>query len=65
MIEKDNNYHAYLLRLWRENEDSSWRVVLQDARTGQKISFTELDKLTAFLEDKIEGRLVDFKSDHL
>jgi hypothetical protein len=60
MMERGNNYHAYLLRLWRENEMAPWRLTLQDSQTGERIGFADLGKLTNFLEDKTEGRLIDF-----
>lgn len=65
MKEIVNNYYAYLLRLWRENDDSPWRVSLQDSRTGEKIGFAELGQLKTFLEDKTQGRLIDLgPADH-
>jgi hypothetical protein len=63
-MDKEKNYHAYLLRLWRENDNAPWRVTLQDSRTGEKIGFTDLKKFSDYLEDKTEGRLLDFGSNH-
>jgi hypothetical protein len=47
---QQNNYHAYLLRLWRDDEFSAWRASLQDARAGELISFSSVTQLVAFLE---------------
>ena len=59
MMDIGNNYYAYLLRLWRENDSAPWRLTLQDSRTGEKIGFADLAQFTTYLEDKTEGRLVD------
>jgi hypothetical protein len=42
------NYHAWLLRIWREYPDEPWRVTLQ--RTdGERIGFPELQELFEYL----------------
>jgi hypothetical protein len=43
------NYHAYLLRLWRESSAGQWRAWLQDASTGERHGFAGLDTLLRFL----------------
>lgn len=43
------NYYAFLLRLWREEEQMPWRASLEDPHTGEKVHFAELEKLVAFL----------------
>jgi hypothetical protein len=43
------NYHAYLLRLWREGSSGPWRVMLQDAATGQRHGFAGLTAFWLFL----------------
>ena len=60
MRDVENNYYAYLFRLWREHDDAPWRLTLQDSRTGEKLGFADLSELTSFLEDKMAGRLFDF-----
>jgi hypothetical protein len=43
-------YHAYLLRLWRPDRDViAWQASLQDAKTGERIGFSDLEDLFAFL----------------
>jgi hypothetical protein len=46
-------YHAFLLRLWPELSSragaDSWRATLEDARTGQRLSFASLEQLFAHL----------------
>jgi hypothetical protein len=43
------DYHAGLLRLWRVGTGGPWRVSLQDAESGERIGFTDLDHLFAYL----------------
>lgn len=50
----DANYHAYLLRLWRESPSSSWRAMLQDVATGERHGFAGLVTLWSFLRAEIE-----------
>ena len=45
----DANYHAYLLRLWRESPSSSWRAWVQDVGTGERRGFASLAALLRFL----------------
>lgn len=47
-------YHAYLLRLWRDDEHTPWRASLQETQTGQRqlISFASVAQLIAFIEQK-------------
>jgi hypothetical protein len=44
------DYHAYLLRLWREQPENPWRASLEDPHTGERQSFTNLEKLVCYLE---------------
>jgi hypothetical protein len=44
-------YQAYLLRLWREGENATWRASLEDPRTGSRRSFATLEKLLTFLNE--------------
>ena len=43
------DYHAGLLRLWREGEGGAWRVSLQPIDGGERIGFAELEQLFAYL----------------
>jgi hypothetical protein len=47
-------YYSYLLRMWVSGEkgQTEWRVQLQDARTGERLGFSSLERLFAFLEDQ-------------
>jgi hypothetical protein len=46
-------YHAYLLRLWRDNARQGWRASLQSTTTGQRVHFGTLDELFAFLDARL------------
>ena len=47
-------YLAYLLRLWRVNDDGKpvWRASLENPHTGERHGFASLERLFAFLEEK-------------
>ncbi len=47
------NYHAYLLRLWRESEHDPWRATLEDPHTGERLGFANLDRLLAYLNQRL------------
>lgn len=43
-------YQAFLLRLWHEEGSSMVRATLEDAQSGQRMGFANLQHLFAFLE---------------
>ena len=45
-------YMAYLLRLWREKQNGSWRALLENATNGERKGFATLAELVTFLEGK-------------
>ena len=48
-------YHAFLLRLWREQgaDDLAWRLSLQDVPRGEQYGFCTLDELCAYLRYRV------------
>jgi hypothetical protein len=53
-------YRAYILRLWQERPASPahpavWRFSVEDPRTGQRQGFGSLEKLTAYLQARMEA----------
>ena len=44
------NYLAYILRLWDEGEETTWRATLENPQNGKRYAFSDLKKLYAFLE---------------
>ena len=49
------DYHASLLRLWRERPGGMWRASLQDAESGERIGFADLERLFAYLRRLTEA----------
>jgi hypothetical protein len=47
-------YVSYLLRLWREKDGQTiwWRASLQDPHSGERVGFSRLDDLVAFLREQ-------------
>lgn len=46
-----DEYHAYLLRLWRvEDEGGQWRAHLENVETGELRGFASLVKLIEYLQ---------------
>lgn len=56
-----SDYHAFLLRLWRDSQEQRWRASLQCTTTGQRFHFGSLDELFVF----IDARLVTEDGEHL
>ncbi len=50
--DQTSDYHAYLLRLWRE-EGGDWRVSLQSTRTGERYGFADLQTAVHFVEQQL------------
>jgi hypothetical protein len=46
---KPPNYTAYLVRMWQESPQTSWRASAQCATTGEKFYFATLDAIFIFL----------------
>lgn len=54
---KQANYHAYLLRIWRETADLPWRATLEDPHTREKRGFASLPRLFAYLQSQTNAPL--------
>ena len=54
MTERQRPYLAYLLRLWqvRDKGQIGWRASLENAHTGEKLAFAQLDELVVFLRER-------------
>jgi hypothetical protein len=59
MSKEQPAYLSYLLRLWRENDDTDihragervfWRASLENSLTGKRQGFSSLNDLFAFLQ---------------
>lgn len=47
-----SNYHAFLVRLWRDGSQAAWRASVQDAVTSQRQTFSTVEGLISFLLDQ-------------
>lgn len=61
MTEKDKlqepvSQRSYLLRVWREDDQSPWRASLQSIATGERRGFGNLEAMLDFLKRQ-ESRL--------
>jgi hypothetical protein len=56
MSEQPRRYRAYLLRLWRtdDNREARWRASLEEPHTGLRHGFATLAELFTFLEEQTE-----------
>jgi hypothetical protein len=54
MIEKQQEYLAYMLRLWsvRNNGKTLWRASLENAQTGERRGFAGLNDLFEYLRSQ-------------
>jgi hypothetical protein len=54
VTERQRPYLAYLLRLWQiqDKGEIGWRASLENAHTGEKLAFAQLDELVAFLRQR-------------
>ena len=50
----NKNYRAYLIRFQRNDEQSHWRVTLQNAQTGEVIQFATERQVLSFLLDTLK-----------
>lgn len=53
------HYHAYLLRIWREDENTPWRIQLETPHTSETLGFASLENLYAFLKGQTAQELRD------
>ena len=57
------DYHAWLLRLWRETPYTPWRIALENVSTGERQGFTDLEALLVYLQTVYTGDESNFKAD--
>ena len=51
-------YQVYLLSLWRETPDASWRAALRLAGSEERIGFADLESLVLFLLRLDNGHVI-------
>ena len=54
-MEVTSNNHTYILRIWRESGQGSWRAIVQNVQDQSKVGFPTLAELMAYLEEIIQG----------
>ena len=52
--ELEPTYHAFLIRLWRE-EANTWRGTLENAHTGKRHAFANVDLLLSHIRNQIQN----------
>jgi hypothetical protein len=57
------DYHAWLLRIWRETPYAPWRIALEHVSTGERKGFADLDALLAYLQTVYTGSEPDISLD--
>ncbi|RME84608.1 MAG: hypothetical protein D6775_05065 [Caldilineae bacterium] len=50
------DYFACLLRIWHKAEEDGWRILVEDIHSEEKRSFTDLEQLMAYLQEKTTAR---------
>jgi len=55
--QQPNRSHSYILRLWctEGTETTNWHASLEDPFTRERLGFSSLEQLFAFLMDLSEG----------
>lgn len=48
-VEQRANYHAFLVRMWRDDSNAPWRFSVQDSAKDERVGFADLDGLFAYL----------------
>ncbi|MCE7989829.1 MAG: hypothetical protein DYG89_52450 [Caldilinea sp. CFX5] len=49
-------YHSYLVRLWHDDQQTTWRALAQSVQTGEIVHFVDLTSLFAFLQAQTDGQ---------
>lgn len=57
-------YLVYVLRMWRNGQDTPWYAMLECARTGERLPFAGLDDLFTFLEAETQDTQVSLPPVH-
>lgn len=53
------NYFAGLVRFWREDEHTPWRVTLENPHTNQKQNFASPEAYWQFVQNILAGSETD------
>jgi hypothetical protein len=50
-----SDYHAYLIRLWRDEAQQPWRAELVFPHTGEARRFATPEQMFTFMQQQMEG----------
>lgn len=50
-----SDYHAYLIRLWRDEAQQPWRAELVSPHTGEARRFATPEQMFTFMQQQMEG----------
>ncbi len=42
-------YQSYLVRLWQEDQQAPWRILVQSIQSGETLHFADLESFLAFI----------------
>lgn len=45
-------YHSFLLRMWREDETTPWRIQIENPHTHEIVGFQNMEKFMRFLNEQ-------------
>ena len=54
-----NPYQSYLIRLWRNEPDEDWRVILEHVDSKERKGFNNLEDMIRFLKMEADRREMD------
>lgn len=52
MDNTSRRYQAFLLRIWRDDETTAWRIQIENPHTNEVVGFPSLAKLKLFLDEQ-------------
>ena len=55
-VSAHSEYHSFLLRLWRVNRESPWRILLTRVGGDEQHTFSRLDDVIEFLDAQREDK---------
>lgn len=57
-----SNYHAYLIRLWRDDEQQPWRAELVSPHSGEARHFATPEQAYAYLQQQLKPPIGDLSA---
>lgn len=49
-------YHSFLLRIWRDDETIPWRIQIEDSHTNEVIGFHSVAMFKQFLDEQFSAK---------